>query len=162
MAKIIILSLVNWLHLFATAAWIGAVISNIFILMPSGIKTLEFPLMNKLMGTVMKKFRILVYSSIAVLVVTGIVMQFMSDKYVGLTLKDFWILIIVIKHLITLTVIVIGIYILEVLFKKISEIAKKGPTPELAPLQKKQMRLVLTNFVLLVIVLLLTGIASAV
>ena len=64
MNYLILGSVINFLHLFATVAWFGAMTTNAFILLPSARKALEAPLVGKLIGAVMKRFRVLVYISI--------------------------------------------------------------------------------------------------
>lgn len=160
--ELILLSVVNWLHLLATVAWIGGMAYNLLVLLPVAGKTLEPPLVGKLMDAVVERFRILVYISIVILIATGFVMQFLDKNYVGFTLGDFWTLIIIIKHIFTLAFIIIGIYLLEGLRPKILKLAPKGPSPDFARLQKLQLNLAFTNLIIGMIILLLTGIAAAI
>jgi uncharacterized membrane protein len=59
MGNLILISVINFLHLFATVAWLGAMTTNAFILLPSMKNSLEAPVAGKLMGAVMKRFRVL-------------------------------------------------------------------------------------------------------
>jgi uncharacterized membrane protein len=117
--------------------------------------------MGKVMSAIMKRFRTMVYISIGLVVVTGAVIQYMSEKFAGMTLGDFWTVIIIVKHIIILIVVIIGVYVMEGLAPKIEKLAPKGPSPEMQKLQKKQEKLGKTNFFLLMIVLILTGISIA-
>ena len=78
------LSVMNWLHMIATVVWIGGIGTNLLVLMPSMRESLEPPMMGKLMGAVMKRFRRLVYVSIFVLSVTGVLMNLLDENYLGL------------------------------------------------------------------------------
>ena len=96
MNSLILASVLNFFHLFATVAWFGAMTTNAFILMPSIGTTLEPPVAGKLMGAVMKRFRIVVYASIVVLIVTGILM---TDGMKFMQFTSLWSIIYSIKHI---------------------------------------------------------------
>lgn len=83
MNNIIFLSIINWIHLLATVSWIGGMITNILILTSSAGETLEPPVMGKLMGAVMKRYRTLVYSCILLLVVNGDLISRINPGYEG-------------------------------------------------------------------------------
>jgi uncharacterized membrane protein len=63
----------GWLHLLATAVWIGAMVVLLFVIIPSGREVLgansEF---KKFMKSIGKRITLLVNISIIVLVITGI------------------------------------------------------------------------------------------
>ena len=163
MSYLVLLSVINWLHLFATAAWIGGMATNILVLLPSARMTLEPPVMGKLMGSVMKRFRVLVYISIVILAVTGVFMTRSNANYAGLlNFNNFWAAISLIKHIVVAILIVLAIYAFEGLGKKVTKLAAKGPSPDLARLQKKQIALASIGFILGLIILLLTGIMTAI
>ena len=66
MDNLILASVVNFLHLFATVVWLGAMTTNAFILLPSMRDTLEAPVAGKLTGVVIafSCFSLYKYSSI--------------------------------------------------------------------------------------------------
>lgn len=160
MGNLILISVINFLHLFATVAWLGAMTTNAFILLPSMKNSLEAPVAGKLMGAVMKRFRVLVYTSIAVLIPTGIGMIISGTK--STQFPDLWSIIAYIKHGLMIVVIILVIYSFEGLAKKVSRLSAKGPSPELVSLQKKQMVFSYIGLVLVLIILLLTGIMTAI
>ncbi|MGZ5551381.1 MAG: DUF2269 family protein [Nitrososphaeraceae archaeon] len=163
MSRLIFSSVINFLHLFATVAWFGAMTTNAFILLPSARETLEAPVAGKLMGAVMRRFRILVYTSIAVLVVTGIGMtRIIENSMKFMQFTNLWSTISSIKHIFVIIVVVLVIYAFEGLGRRVSRLAKKGPSPELAQLQKKQIMFSYIGLVLAFIILLLTGILTAI
>lgn len=157
--KMILLTVMNWFHLLATVVWIGGIMTNVLIVSPTARKILEPPLMGKFFTALVKRFRIFVYTCIAVLVVTGIVIQFLDENYVGFKIGDFWMQVIIIKHIFMLAMVIIGIYLIERVVPKTSKLAAKGPSPELDRLQKLPMKLGITNLTLSIIVLFLTGLA---
>lgn len=161
--KLFLLSGVNGLHLIATVFWIGAVSTNILILLPSMKKALEPPVMGRLMGAVMKRFRTLVYISMVTLGVTGIVMNLLNKNYLGfMKLGNTWSIITLIKHVFTAVLVILVLYAFESLAPKVSRLAAKGPSPEFVRLQKLQINLGKTGLVLGIIILLLTGVMTAI
>lgn len=160
--KLVILTIMNWIHLFATVAWIGGITYIFLVLLPATKMALEPPVIGKLMGVITKRMKCVNYISIVVLIVTGVVIQVLHPSYVGFKLGDRWTLVLTIKHLIMLFMIIIGVYVSEGVGPKIAKLAAKGPSPEVGRLQKKQMSLGFTNFILGIIVLLLTGYLAAI
>ncbi len=157
------LSVMNWLHMIATVVWIGGITINLLVLLPSIRETLEPLPAGKLMGAVMRRFRRLVYASIFVLGVTGVLMNLLDENYLGLMkLGNLWSQITLIKHIFTVALIILAVYAFEGLGPKVSRLAVKGPSPELARLQKLQIKFVTTGLILGIIILLLTGIMSAI
>ena len=152
-------SVLNFFHLFATVAWFGALTTNAFVLMPSIGESLEPPVAGKLMGAVMKRFRILVYTSMGVLIVTGI---FMTSSLKFMEFDSLWSIIHSVKHILIIIVVVFVIYAFEGLGRKVSRLAQKGPSPELANLQKKQIIFSKVGLVLAIIILILTAILTAI
>ena len=68
-------------------------------------------------GTVMKKFRTLVYRSILVLGVTGIVMNLLNKNYLGpWQFTNLWSWVTLIKHIFTAVLVILVIYAFEGLF----------------------------------------------
>ncbi len=161
--KLISLSILNWFHLIATVVWIGGIGTNLLVLMPPMRETLEPPMMGKLMGAVMRRFRRLVYACIFVLGVTGVLMNLLDENYLGLMkLGNLWSQIALFKHIFTAALIFLAVYAFEGLGPKVSRLAVKGPSPELARLQRLQIKLATTGLIMGIIILLLTGIVTAI
>lgn len=157
------LYVINWLHLLATVTWIGGMATNIFVLLPSTRKTLEPPVMGKLMGEVMKRFRIVTYICIVVLALTGYYMNSANANYVGiLKIDNLWSTITLIKHIVVAVLVILAIYAYEGLARKAAKIAAKGPSPELGRIQKRQIGFAVTGFILGLIILFLTGMMTAI
>jgi uncharacterized membrane protein len=158
-----IMSAMNWLHLLATVAWIGGVLINVIVLSPAAKESLEPPMMMRLWGAVMKRFRVIVYVCMAVFIGTGIVMMFMNSAY-GDTFDfgDTWTLFLVIKHILVLILIIVGIYMLEGVFPKLKKLAAKGPSPELGKAEKRQKVVGATSLILAVLILICTAVNGAI
>ena len=160
---LIILSLVNWLHLVATVTWIGALVTNMVVLMPTARETLEPPVMGRFLGSFMKRFRPLVYRSIIVLSITGIIMMLLNKHYLGrLDFGNLWTQLLLVKHVLIIIMVVMVVYAFEVLAPRVGRLAAAGPSPELAKLQKLQMRVAKIGLIIALLVLLLTSIITAI
>jgi uncharacterized membrane protein len=159
----ILLSVVNWIHLFAVAVWIGGMATNLMIVLPSMREALEPAAMGKLMGAVMKRFRVWIYISIVLLIITGFGMMRFNTNYMGFAqFGNVWSAVALIKHVVTLIMIIIAVYAFEGLARKVAKVAVKGPSDDLARLQRKQISFAAIGFILGLIVLLLTGILGAI
>jgi putative copper export protein len=108
------------------------------------------------------RFRVLAYVCMGVLVVTGVVMVIFNPSYSGYDLGSTWGLFLMLKHIFVLILIIVGIYILQSLFPAIEKAGAKGPSPEVAKLQKRQMAIGMTTFVIGLLVLLFTAVTSVV
>jgi uncharacterized membrane protein len=162
MDNMIVLSIVRFLHIFAMVAFFGASTTNVFILLPSIGKILEPSVAGKLMGEVMKRFRVVAYISIGVLLLTGSALLKTNEEYMGfMQFVNFWSVIAFVKHIFIAILIVLVIYSFEVLGKKVASLAANGPSSELARFQKKQIILSYIVLVISIIILIMTGILTA-
>lgn len=154
------LSILNFLHLFATVIWIGGMANNILTILPSAKEVLEPAVSGRLIGAVMKRFRLIVYVSFLVFIVSGIPLTLLNEDFAGLgQFNDAWSQVILVKHLFVAAVILLGVYSFEVVTPKVAKLTAKGPSPELLKAQKLQLRLASTGFVLSLVILLLISIA---
>ncbi len=154
------LSILNFLHLFATVIWIGGMANNILTILPSAKEVLEPAVSGRLIGAVMKRFRLIVYVSFLVFIVSGIPLTLLNEDFAGLgQFNDAWSQVILVKHLFVAAVILLGVYSFEVVAPKVAKLTAKGPSPELLKAQKLQLRLASTGFVLSLVILLLISIA---
>jgi len=144
--------IINFLHLIATVAWIGGMIFMNLILMPSqaAIAPQE---RGKLVGAVAKKFSILAWISVIILLVTGIIktpsgMMFNQDSNFGLWLT--------IKHVIIILMIIIGLYISLGLAPKLNKLIPKSgeqPSAEFVKTQNMLKTLAVVNMTFGILVL---------
>jgi uncharacterized membrane protein len=158
----ILLGLLNWCHLLATVTWIGAIVTFALAVTPSAKEALPPPMIGKLFGSIMKRFRPLVYLSIVTFLFSGMAMTLLDEDYFGfLDLSTPWAVVMLIKHAIVGIFILLAIYNFEVFAPKVSRVAAKGPSPELERLQKFQERFAKVGLLVAIVILLLTGIATA-
>ncbi len=96
----ILLGIVNWIHLLATVFWIGGVLVNLFVVLPSTQKALDPSTAGKFIGMVMNRFRPLTIISMIVLLFSGIPMTMLDPNYVPLNFTSQWAMVILIKHIV--------------------------------------------------------------
>jgi len=158
----IVLALSNSVHLLATAIWIGGIMAFSLVVTPSAQETLPPPMIGKLFGSAMKRFRPLVYFSIFAFLISGIAMTYLSENYTGfLDLSTSWAVLSLIKHVVVGIFMVMAVYNFEVFSPKVAAVAAKGPSPELAELQKSQKRFAKVGLLVAILILILTGISTA-
>lgn len=155
--ELVLLTLMNWAHLFATVVWFGAMTTMFFILLPAAKVALEPPVMGKFMGVLAKKMKTVVYVSIIVLIVTGAVIMALNPSDAGYGFGSRLGMVLIVKHFLVALMIFVGVYISEGILPKIAKAVAKGPSPEVGALQKKQMKMAMINFILSLIILLLSG-----
>lgn len=142
----------DFLHLLATVTWVGGMIYINLALMPA-LTAIDPPQRGKLMGAAGKRFAILAWSSVLILIITGYMkipagMLFETSTGYGLTLT--------VKHLAILVMMIVGIYISMVIVPKMGTLAPKGgepPSPAFIKVQKSLPVLSIANMVLGVLVL---------
>jgi uncharacterized membrane protein len=146
-------AIIDFLHLLATVAWIGGAIYMNLVLMPA-LNAIEPPARGKLMGAVSKRFTILAWSSIVVILITGYLktptgMLFNTTETYGITLT--------VKHVLVLTMVVLAFLIMVVVVPKVNALAPKAgekPSSEFIQAQKLLPRLSVTATLLGIVVLL--------
>ena len=149
--------ILKFLHLLATVTWIGGMIYTNLVLMPS-LAAIDPLQKGKLLNALIKRFTILAWGSIIVLLVTGFL-----DTPSGMlfNISTFYGKVLALKHALVLIMVVIGVCITFVLGPKMKALAPKPgekPPSELLKLQKQLSMLGLINMVLGVLVLLCVAI----
>ncbi len=135
-----------WLHYLATVMWIGGMTFNILVLRPSmvAIDQNQRPVLGT---TVLKRFIIFVWLSIAVLILTGIPIALSRASFEDIFSTTYGIVLLG-KHFVILIMIFIVTWVSFVLSKKLAPFAPKPDTI---------LTLVKTNLSLGILVLLLTA-----
>ena len=150
--------LIKWVHLVATAAWIGGMLTNFFVYLPVIGKELDPPATGKLMGAVMKRFKGLVYISIGLFILTGITLGFIhGGSNEPAPFGDSWVFILFIKIVVFTVMVVMVIYSFEILAPRVARVAAKGPSPKLRRIQKSQRSLAMAGFIMGIIILALSA-----
>lgn len=148
----------DFLHLMATIAWIGGMFFNVLAVMPTVGKVLDPATAGRFMGSLMKRVRVIVYVSLLVLFVTGIPMKIASPHYHAIISFDSsWETASFVKHVLVALLALMALYSFEVLSPAVGKLAAKGPSPEMASLRQRQMKLAGLSFVLGIAVVFLSA-----
>jgi uncharacterized membrane protein len=163
-----IISVSFFLHLLATVAWIGGLVTLALVVQPVLNRSVtEISERARLLEAILKRFQPMANLSLAVLILTGMVQTFTSRFYKGfLSLDNLWTQAIFFKHIAVLGMIVVaGIITFSVqpALKRNALLIANGLADEqqVARLQQQQTRLIRINLMLSVLVLLFTAVASA-
>ncbi len=147
----IIIIFILWLHYLATVMWIGGMAFNILVLRPSmvAIDQHQRPVLGT---TVLKRFIIFAWLSIAVLILTGISIAFSHVAFENIFSTTYGIVLLS-KHFVTLIMILTVTWVSFVLSTKLAPFAPKPNTIII---------LVKINLSLGILVLLLTAILRSI
>ena len=145
----VLLTVLDFLHQMATIAWIGGMFFNFLAVMPAASKTLEPAVMGRFMQVLMKRVRVIVYTSLLVLFVTGIPLKIASEYYVAIIhFGTDWELMSFVKHVLVAILALFVFYSFEVLNPKIGRLAAQGPSPLIPKLRAQQKKLAGLSFLL--------------
>lgn len=154
-------TILDFFHVLATVAWIGGMIFNFLVVMPTVMKVLDPPSAGKFMGAMMKRVRVVVYVSLLILFVTGIPMKIASEYYIAIiNFDNTWEIVGFIKHVFVGLLALMAIYNFEILGPKVGKLVAAGPSPQIAALRKKQMMLAVVSFLFGIIILALSSAMS--
>lgn len=155
MPKQLVFAVVTFLHDLFTAVWIGGLITLALTVMPSAKQALgKGPQMKKLMDTIQKRLSVLVYASIAGLILTGILLSNRAPAFNGLfRFGNLYSTLLTLKHILVLAMIAVTLYRSVVLGRQ------RGPSTRTQ--ETLSAGLLLLNLVLGVLVLLLSGFSAA-
>lgn len=151
--------IIDFFHLLATVTWIGGMIYVNFVLIPS-LPAIDPPQRGKLLGAVTKRFIIISWISIFILLISGVLLT-LSEKLFNISTASG--APMTIKHILFLAMIVIGLLITFVLTPKLNALAPKPgekPTTEFQKAQKRLSVLALTNMILGILVLICAAISN--
>jgi uncharacterized membrane protein len=164
----LIISLSFFLHLLATVAWIGGLVTLALVVQPVLDRAVDnLPLRARLLGAMLKRFQPIANISLAVLILTGMVQTFTSRYYKGfLQFDNLWAQAILLKHVAVLGMIVVAVFItfsVQPALQRNALLIANGVTDaaQVDRVQRQQTRLTRLNLVLSLSVLLFTAIASA-
>ena len=153
--KLIVFALVSFFHDLFTAIWVGGLIVTTVAFMPAIKDALGAgPQTKKVMESFQRRQSIWVYVSMGGLILTGLLMGNRSPEFQRLfSFGNPYSIALSIKHILVLVMIGLSLYRSLVLGQK------KGPA---SPAQVKlSARLLLTNAIVAVLVLLISGIVAA-
>jgi uncharacterized membrane protein len=157
----ILQTILDFLHLIATVAWIGGMFFNFLVVMPTVQKVLDPPTAGKFLGFMFKRVRVVVYVSLLILFVTGIPMKIASEYYVSIiNFDNTWETVGFIKHVFVGLLALMAFYSFEILSPKVWKLAASGPSTQLAGLKKQQMMLGAIAFLFGIIVIFLSAVMN--
>ena len=156
MDNIFVKSFLDLLHLLATITWFGTLFVNAFILRNTVAKALTPPVAGSFMALFLKKARLVVYISLAVLFITGIPLKIVSPYYVSIiNFSNSWQIAMFAKHVLVALLALMAIVNFEVIAPRFQKVASKGPSLQLDKMKKMQqiagMGSVLLAFVIILI-----------
>lgn len=142
----------------ATVAWIGGMFTNFLIYIPAIGKSLDAPQSGRLLAVVMKRFRVLVYVSMVVFLVSGILMgsMYLNSAAVQSSRIEL-VAILIFKVPLYIVMVILAIVAFEFVAPRVARMAPEGPSPKLQRAQRAQRILALTGFLLGILVI---GISS--
>ncbi len=150
----IFFALLEWVHLLATIAWIGAMTVLLLVIIPSAKKTLlpNETTFKDFMKAIGKKMTLLVNVSILIFFITGIALGILKEAK-----TTEWSTVLIIKLIIVFLMVGIHISRLKVIAPYLERKAKEDPLSRIfMKLKKFQTNLVWVNLMLGIIVLLLS------
>jgi len=148
-------AIVTFLHDLFTAVWIGGLITLGLTVLPSAKKVLGMgPQTKKLMDAIQKRLSVLVYVSIAGLLLTGLLLSNRNPAFQGLfSFGNPYSTVLALKHVLVLAMIAVSLYRSLILGRR------SGPS---TPSQEKlSAGLLFFNIILGVAILLLSGFSVA-
>ncbi len=149
--------IIDFLHELAAVAWIGGIIYANLVLMPS-VSAIQVQEQGKLIGAVTKRFTMLSWLSIFVLIGTGI-LKALSPEMKNISQTEH--LMLSIKYALFAGMFIVSVLITFVLGPKMKKLASQPgqqPAPELGKVQKQIGTLAIINMILGVLVLLVMAI----
>lgn len=160
------LSMAYWLHMLATAVWIGGLASLILFVLPAARRNLDAQDYARLVEKAQRRLDPLAWMSVVVLTGTGLFQMSASPNYEGLlAIRNRWAAAILIKHLVFFGMVGVSAYLTWGVMPRIERFAllraRGQETPEAERLQRREERLLWLNLALGVIVLGLTAVARA-
>ncbi len=160
------LALIYWLHMLATVAWIGSIVSISILVLPAARKSLKPADQLAFIESMQKRLEPLAWFSLGLLIATGLFQLSANPHYNGFfDVSTQWSLAILVKHgLVGLMVVVSAVQTWEVLpaIRRTLMRREKGASEEeMLQLKKREERLLRMNFILSMLILGATAVARS-
>jgi uncharacterized membrane protein len=160
------LSLAYWLHMLATVAWIGGLVTLSVLVLPAAHQSLDDKAYAALIGRLRRRLDPLGWACLIVLAATGMFQMSANPNYQGfLAIDNPWAVAILIKHLVFLGMIAVSAFLTWGILPRLQRaalLASRGrETPEAQSWQRQEQMLLWLNLALGVLVLALTALARA-
>ena len=158
-------ALTFWIHLLATAMWIGSLVAMAVLVLPSAARTLQADDQLSLIEVVQRRLEPITWFSVSVLVVTGLFQMSINPHYNGfLSTSGQWSLAMLAKHTLVGTLIAVSaVHTWDVLPSLRRALMQKNKLrdPEISRLKRREAALLRTSLILGLLVLLATAFARA-
>jgi uncharacterized membrane protein len=159
------LAITFWLHMLATATWIGALVSISALILPSAARALKPPDRLALIEMIQRRLEPITWFSVSLLVVTGLFQMSVNPHYNGfLSTSGQWSLAILTKHVLVASLIAVSaVYTWDVLpaIRRALMRKERLNAGELEGLQRREALLLRWSLALAVLILLATAVARA-
>ncbi|KXA90770.1 hypothetical protein AKJ57_03760 [candidate division MSBL1 archaeon SCGC-AAA259A05] len=153
------LTLLRYIHLIATVAWIGGLFSIVTAVIPSAEKRLQPPAARAFMNSFMRRSRLVGYSSIVILAISGVLLTII-EKEPSTLWKEF----IYLKHGVIAILIIVTVYLHESIIPKIAQLATDSTSEleEVKAFEKKEKVFSVVIIILSLITLFLSTLSESV
>lgn len=160
------LALLFWIHMLATATWIGSLVSIAVLVLPAAARVLQPAERLSLIELVRRRLEPITWFSVSLLVVTGLFQMSVNPQYNGfLSTSGRWSLAMLTKHLLVGTLIAVSaVHTWDALpaLRRALMRRDKLAESEIHRLQRRESALLRASLVLGGLVLLATAFARAV
>ncbi|WP_202318969.1 CopD family protein [Archaeoglobus neptunius] len=166
MENVVVFGMVKGLHDLATAIWVGGLIHMSATILPSFKDTGDEVVKRQILMTLQSRLSLLVYASIAVLVITGVLESWHSKSFLGFfSFENTYSSLLSLKHVLVVAMILIAA-VRQILLRKMKKAGKKIQMDEkqLKKIKAKEgvlFSLVLINATMGVIAIFLSGYIAA-
>ena len=154
-----------WIHMFATAAWIGSLVAIAILVLPAAGRALAPVDQLSLIQVVQKRLEPVTWFSVSILIVTGLFQMSVNPHYNGfLSTSGQWSLAMLAKHILVGTLIAVSAVhtwdAQPALRRALLQKAKLDQS-EIRRLQRREVNLLRASLVLGLLVLLAAAFARA-
>ncbi len=161
MDNIYVKSLLDLLHILATITWFGTLFVNFALLRSTVQETLQPPVAGPFLKLFIKKARLVVYISLAVLFITGIPMKIVSPYYVSIiNFSNQWQIAMFAKHVLVALLALMAIVNFEVIGRRLQKLAAGGPSAQLEKMKKSQQAAGMVSVVLAFVIILISAVMN--
>jgi uncharacterized membrane protein len=160
------IALTYWLHMLATATWVGSLAAITLLILPAMKRALDAETQLVFLEAMQKRLEPITWFSISLLILTGLFQMSVNPHYDGfLSISTQWSLAILTKHVLGMILVVVSaIHTWEVIpaIRRAILLSKKNKdTVKLESLRKREITLIRINFGLAILILLATAFARA-
>ena len=161
------LSLIYWLHMLATVAWIGGLAGLLLLVWPTIQRNTPPEIHIAALAGIQRRFDPVTWFALVLLLGTGMVQMSVSSQYEGfLAFSNLWAWSLLLKHVVYLGMIGVNLYLTWGIGpgtqRGLLLQAKGKDAPDLGRLHKLNLRLLWVNLALGGVVLAFTAVARAV